>query len=89
MTEYAHESVLPNPLRKLRQIFYARGICPVTTSFRERQGTLTTTAVLIAVYCAANISGGHITPIVTIGTMVSGHIGIIKGALRLCATDDI
>ncbi|KAL0029378.1 hypothetical protein WJX77_003180 [Trebouxia sp. C0004] len=35
--------------------------------------------ITIAVYCAANISGGHITPIVTIGTMVSGHIGILKG----------
>ena len=35
--------------------------------------------MLVAVYCAANISGGHITPSVTIGTMVSGHIGIIKG----------
>lgn len=35
--------------------------------------------IAIAVYCAANISGGHITPSVTIATMVSGHIGIIKG----------
>lgn len=32
-----------------------------------------------AVYCAANISGGHITPSVTIGTMVTGHIGLLKG----------
>ncbi|KAA6418398.1 MAG: hypothetical protein FRX49_11654 [Trebouxia sp. A1-2] len=32
--------------------------------------------ITVAVYCAANISGGHITPIVTIGTMA----GLIPGS---------
>ena len=36
-----------------------------------------------AVYSAANLSGGHITPSVTIATMVTGHIGILKGLLYM------
>lgn len=36
-----------------------------------------------AVYTAANLSGGHITPSVTIATMVTGHIGIVKGLLYM------
>lgn len=45
---------------------------------KEQHFELFQTCVL-AVYCAANISGGHITPSVTIATMVSGHIGVVKG----------
>ncbi|KAL0039983.1 hypothetical protein WJX79_001515 [Trebouxia sp. C0005] len=41
--------------------------------------------ITIAVYCAANISGGHITPSVTIGTMVTGHIGLLKGCAYMLA----
>ena len=38
-----------------------------------------------AVYITANISGGHLNPAVTLATMVTGHIGIIKGcAYILC-----
>ena len=36
-----------------------------------------------AVYSCANLSGGHITPSVTIATMVTGHIGILKGLLYM------
>ena len=33
----------------------------------------------------ANLSGGHITPTVTIATMITGHITILKGlAYVLC-----
>ena len=39
--------------------------------------------VASAVYSAANLSGGHITPSVTIATMVTGHIGILKGLLYM------
>ena len=39
--------------------------------------------VASAVYSAANLSGGHITPSVTIATMVTGHIGIVKGLLYM------
>lgn len=31
------------------------------------------------VYATANLSGGHITPTVTIATMITGHIGLLKG----------
>ena len=38
-----------------------------------------------AVYMTANLSGGHITPTVTIATMITGHITILKGlAYVLC-----
>ena len=38
-----------------------------------------------AVYITANISGGHLNPAVTLATMVTGHIGLIKGcAYILC-----
>ena len=30
-------------------------------------------------FITANISGGHINPSVTIATMLSGHISILKG----------
>lgn len=32
-----------------------------------------------AVYITANISGGHLNPAVTIATMVTGHIPMLKG----------
>lgn len=32
-----------------------------------------------AVYITANISGGHLNPAVTIATMVTGHIPLLKG----------
>ena len=38
-----------------------------------------------AVYMTANLSGGHITPTVTIATMITGHITLLKGvAYVLC-----
>ncbi|KAK9840175.1 hypothetical protein WJX74_004807 [Apatococcus lobatus] len=42
-------------------------------------------ALAIAIYCSANLSGGHITPSVTIGTMVTGHIPVLKGLLYMFA----
>ena len=32
-----------------------------------------------AVYITANISGGHLNPAVTLATLVTGHISILKG----------
>ena len=33
----------------------------------------------------ANLSGGHITPTVTIATMITGHITILKGLAYVLA----
>ena len=38
-----------------------------------------------AVYATANLSGGHITPTVTIATMITGHITILKGLAYVLA----
>ncbi len=38
-----------------------------------------------AVYMTANLSGGHITPTVTIATMITGHITILKGIAYVLA----
>ena len=35
---------------------------------------------VFAVFISANISGGHVNPSVTIATMLSGHITLLKGA---------
>lgn len=46
---------------------------------------LSTVLNIAAVYITANISGGHLNPAVTLATMVTGHIGLIKGcAYILC-----
>lgn len=39
----------------------------------------------IAIFATANISGGHITPTVTIATMITGHIQIVKGLFYILA----
>ena len=36
-------------------------------------------AAQIMVFFTANVSGGHLNPAVTAATMVTGHIGVIKG----------
>jgi hypothetical protein len=38
-----------------------------------------------AVYATANLSGGHITPTVTIATMITGHITLLKGLAYILA----
>ena len=38
-----------------------------------------------AVYMTANLSGGHITPTVTIATMITGHITLLKGLAYVLA----
>ena len=38
-----------------------------------------------AVYATANLSGGHITPTVTIATMITGHITFLKGLAYILA----
>ncbi|KAK9856832.1 hypothetical protein WJX84_010082 [Apatococcus fuscideae] len=42
-------------------------------------------ALAVAIYCCANLSGGHITPSVTIATMITGHIPILKGLMYMLA----
>ena len=35
--------------------------------------------VLLAVFITANVSGGHLNPAVTLATMFTGHIKIVRG----------
>ena len=42
-------------------------------------------ASFFAVFAIANISGGHVTPTVTIATMITGHIDLLKGLLYMLA----
>ncbi|KAL6005046.1 hypothetical protein ACLOJK_005606 [Asimina triloba] len=37
-------------------------------------------ALFVAVYVAANTSGGHVNPAVTFGLVVGGHVSIVNGA---------
>jgi len=48
-------------------------------------GNLSRYALCCAVYMTANLSGGHITPTVTIATMITGHITILKGIAYVLA----
>ncbi|KAL3137469.1 hypothetical protein ABBQ38_004758 [Trebouxia sp. C0009 RCD-2024] len=42
-------------------------------------------SLAVLVFITANISGGHLNPAVTLATIVTGHIGLIKGcAYMLC-----
>ncbi len=44
--------------------------------------------VLLAVFITANVSGGHLNPAVTLATMFTGHIKIVRGLayifLQIC-----
>ncbi|GAQ80844.1 aquaporin [Klebsormidium nitens] len=40
---------------------------------------------MIVIFAIANISGGHVTPTVTIATMITGHIDLLKGLLYMLA----
>ena len=58
----------------------ARASCPFHLVVYLAQANADTYFVnAIAVYATANLSGGHITPTVTIATMITGHIGLLKG----------
>lgn len=36
-------------------------------------------ALFVAVYTAANLSGGHVNPAVTFGLVLGGHVSILHG----------
>ena len=59
---------------------HARAVA-TSTSSRTRASD----ALPCAVYATANLSGGHITPTVTIATMITGHITILKGLAYVLA----
>lgn len=44
--------------------------------------------LLLAVFITANVSGGHLNPAVTLATMFTGHIKIVRGLayifLQIC-----
>ncbi len=41
--------------------------------------------MLAAVYITANISGGHLNPAVTVATLCTGHISLLKAAAYIVA----
>lgn len=67
----------------------------VATSVLTANGTIPPNVVMaafanglmlaVAIFATANVSGGHITPTVTIATMITGHIQIIKGICYIVA----
>ena len=42
-------------------------------------------ALAVLVYATANVSGGHLNPAVTLGTIISGHMGWRSGLLYMAA----
>ena len=42
-------------------------------------------ALAVLVYATANVSGGHLNPAVTLGTIISGHMGWRRGLLYMAA----
>lgn len=38
---------------------------------------------MVTVYVTANISGGHLNPAVTLPTILTGHTGLLQGALYI------